>query len=127
MVWFLNAIQKRDIDHSKTGQKWSGFWMPFQNQTIRPFENRTLKCLVFECFQYSNVQFLDPHCIWIPDRHSDPMLCNFSVFNFRFFLWPKNLKKTQKNISNFWTNSRGTLKPIESLRLILTSRSLIRH
>ena len=30
---------------------------------MEPFENLTAKTHGFECFQYSNVRFLDPHCI----------------------------------------------------------------
>ena len=29
---------------------------------FRPFENRMLKCPVFECFRFSNVRYSDPHC-----------------------------------------------------------------
>ena len=38
-------------------------WSVFQ----MVFENRTLKCQVLECIQFSNVRFSDPHCSLVPN------------------------------------------------------------
>ena len=61
MVWFSNGRQplenrtskaqiSRKLDHS----------VRYSND--RPFEKRTIKFMVSNCFWYSNVHNLDPHC-----------------------------------------------------------------